>query len=103
MGTAFSAFKAGMTHITRDVHRIDSRLHKREVVEAVTIIETPPMRVVGFVGYIETVKGLRALSTVDFVLVQRGQEKNVQELVQVQEEGLHQIRRQEGRPRSQRE
>lgn len=62
--TAFSAFKAGMTHITRDIHRNDSRLHKKEVVEAVTIIETPPMKVVGFVGYIETLKGLRALSTV---------------------------------------
>jgi len=62
--TAFAGFKAGMTHITRDIHRIDSRLHKKEVVEAVTIIETPPMKVVGFVGYIETIKGLRALSTV---------------------------------------
>jgi len=62
--TAFAGFKAGMTHITRDIHRIDSRLHKKEVVEAVTIIETPPLKVVGFVGYIETIKGLRALSTV---------------------------------------
>jgi len=62
--TAFVGFKAGMTHITRDMHRIDSRLHKKEVVEAVTIIETPPVKVVGFVGYIETAKGLRALSTV---------------------------------------
>merc|ERR1712087_222154 len=62
--TAFAGFKAGMTHITRDIYRIDSRLHKKEVVEAVTIIETPPLKVVGFVGYIETIKGLRALSTV---------------------------------------
>lgn len=62
--TAFAAFKAGMTHITRDVHKVDSRLHKKEVVEAVTVLETPPMKVVGYVGYIETVKGLRALSTV---------------------------------------
>merc|ERR1712100_974079 len=62
--TAFSGFKAGMTHITRDIHRIDSRLHKKEVVEAVTIIETPPLKVVGYVGYIETVKGMRALGTV---------------------------------------
>merc|ERR1712048_1470100 len=58
--TAFAGFKAGMTHITRDIHRIDSRLHKKEVVEAVTIIETPPMKVVGFVGYIETIKGMIA-------------------------------------------
>jgi len=62
--TAFCGFKAGMTHITRDVHRLDSKLHKKEVVEAVTIIETPPVKVVGYVGYIETVRGLRALSTV---------------------------------------
>merc|ERR1711953_537551 len=62
--TAFAGFKAGMTHVTRDIHRIDSRLHKKEVVEAVTIIETPPLKVVGFVGYIETVKGCRALGTV---------------------------------------
>jgi len=62
--TAFAGFKAGMTHITRDIHKIDSKLHKKEVVEAVTIIETPPMKVVGFVGYIETIKGMRALSTV---------------------------------------
>lgn len=62
--TAFIGYKAGMTHITRDMHRIDSKLHKKEVVEAVTIVETPPIKVIGFVGYIDTVSGLRALSTV---------------------------------------
>jgi len=39
-------------------------MHKREVVEAVTIIETPPLRVVGVVGYVETPRGLRTLTTV---------------------------------------
>ncbi len=39
-------------------------MHKKEVVEAVTILETPPMIVVGVVGYIETPKGLRSLTTV---------------------------------------
>lgn len=53
-----------MTHILREVDRTGSRNHKKEVVEAVTIIETPPMRVVGVVGYIDTPRGLRALSTV---------------------------------------
>ena len=38
--------------------------HKQEVVEAVTIIETPPLVVVGVVGYVETPRGLRALKTV---------------------------------------
>jgi len=57
-------FKAGMTHIVREVDKPGSKLHKKEVVEAVTIIETPPMVIVGLVGYIETVRGLRALSTI---------------------------------------
>jgi large subunit ribosomal protein L3e len=39
-------------------------MHKREVVEAVTIVETPPMMVVGVVGYVETPRGLRTLTTV---------------------------------------
>ena len=62
--TAFSGFKAGMTHVLREVERPGSKLHKKEVVEAVTIIETPPMVVVGLVGYIETPRGLRSLTTV---------------------------------------
>lgn len=53
-----------MTHILREVDRTTSKLHKKEVVEAVTIIETPPMRVVGVVGYVDTPRGLRALTTV---------------------------------------
>ena len=39
-------------------------MHKREVVEAVSIVETPPMVVVGVVGYVETPRGLRTLTTV---------------------------------------
>ena len=39
-------------------------IHKKEVVEAVTIIEAPPMMVVGVVGYIETPKGLRSVKTI---------------------------------------
>lgn len=52
-----------MTHVLREVERKNSKLHKKETVEAVTVVETPPMRVVGMVGYIETIKGLRTLST----------------------------------------
>lgn len=39
-------------------------VNKKEIVEAVTILEAPPMIVVGVVGYIETPHGLRALTTV---------------------------------------
>jgi large subunit ribosomal protein L3e len=62
--TAFVGYKAGMTHIVREMDKVGSKMHKKEVVEAVTIIETPPLIVVGVVGYIETPKGLRALTTV---------------------------------------
>jgi large subunit ribosomal protein L3e len=57
-------YKAGMTHIMREVNKPGSKLHKRETVESVTIIECPPMIVVGLVGYLETPRGLRALTTV---------------------------------------
>ena len=53
-----------MTHILREVNKPGSKLHKRETVEAVTIIETPPLAVVGIVGYVETPRGLRTLTTV---------------------------------------
>jgi len=62
--TAFIGYKAGMTHILREVDRPGSKTNKKEVVEAVTIVEAPPMVVVGVVGYIETPTGLRTFKTV---------------------------------------
>eukprot|EP00250_Pteridium_aquilinum_P035184 c8818_g1_i1 orf=179-1345(+) len=62
--TAFLGYKAGMTHIVRDVEKPGSKLHKKETCEAVTIIETPPMIVVGLVAYVKTPRGLRSLTTV---------------------------------------
>uniref|UniRef100_A0A8C6W1D3 60S ribosomal protein L3 n=1 Tax=Nannospalax galili TaxID=1026970 RepID=A0A8C6W1D3_NANGA len=59
--TAFLAYKAGMTHIVREVDRLGSKVNKKEVVEAVTIVETPPMVVV---GYIETPHGLHTFKTI---------------------------------------
>ena len=32
-----------MSHVVREIDRPGSKLHKKEAVEAVTIIETPPM------------------------------------------------------------
>lgn len=54
----------GMTHIVRDVDKPGSKIHKKEVVEAVSVIETPPIVAVGVVGYMETPYGLRSLTTV---------------------------------------
>merc|ERR1712217_365586 len=61
---AAMGYKAGMTTIVRDLDRPGAKLHKKEIVEAATVIETPPMMVVGLVGYIETPRGLRSLTTV---------------------------------------
>merc|ERR1711988_1345872 len=62
--TAFLGYKAGMSHIVREANRPGSKVNKKDIVEAVTIIETPPMVAVGLVGYIKTPRGLRALKTV---------------------------------------
>jgi len=62
--TAFLGYKAGMTHIVREVRKPGSKVHNKEIVEPVTILETPPMVVVGIVGYLQTPTGLRALTTV---------------------------------------
>jgi large subunit ribosomal protein L3e len=104
-------YKAGMTHVVRDLDRPGSKMHKREVVEAVTVVETPPMVVVGVVGYVETPRGLRSLTTVwaehlsdelkrrfyryvysFFCLLGLGLVLTGQKLVPIQEEGLHPIR-----------
>ena len=53
-----------MTHIVRDMDKPGSKLHKKEVVEAVTILETPPMVVVGLVGYVETPRGMSQLNSI---------------------------------------
>eukprot|EP01012_Entosiphon_sulcatum_P002134 TRINITY_DN1041_c0_g1_i1.p1 TRINITY_DN1041_c0_g1~~TRINITY_DN1041_c0_g1_i1.p1 ORF type:complete len:394 (+),score=87.16 TRINITY_DN1041_c0_g1_i1:1161-2342(+) len=62
--TAFIAYKAGMTHVVREVEKPGSKLNKKEVVDAVTILETPPMVVVGIAGYVRTPHGIKCLHTV---------------------------------------
>jgi len=62
--TAFPTYKAGMTHIVRDVFKLGSGVHKKEVVESVTILEAPAVVVVGIAGYVDTPTGLRKINTV---------------------------------------
>lgn len=62
--TAFMGYKSGMSHIVREVDKPGSKLHKKEIVEACTIVECAPMVVVGMVGYRETPKGLKVLTAV---------------------------------------
>merc|ERR1712142_853929 len=62
--TAFIGFKAGMTHVVREAEKPGSAINKKEVVEPVTIIECPPLKVVGVTGYIKTADGPRSIKTV---------------------------------------
>jgi large subunit ribosomal protein L3e len=63
--TAFMGYKAGMTHCVRYFEKREGKKTiKKDIVEPVTVVETPPMKVIGMVGYIMTPRGLRALATV---------------------------------------
>jgi large subunit ribosomal protein L3e len=57
--TAFLTYKAGMTHVIRskDV-KIKNKMQSKELLDAVTLLEAPPMIVHGVVGYQKTIKGL---------------------------------------------
>lgn len=41
--TAAMGYKAGMTTIVRDLDRPGAKMHKKEVVEACTVVDTPPV------------------------------------------------------------
>jgi len=54
-----------MTHVARHHEKREGKkIIKKDIVEPVTIVECPPIKIVGVVGYVETPRGLRALSTV---------------------------------------
>lgn len=59
--TASMGYKAGMTTIVRDLDRPGAKMHKKEVVEAATVIETPP---VGFAreSWVDSEKGYVCLT-----------------------------------------
>merc|ERR1711990_141297 len=63
--TAFMGYKAGMTHCVRYLEKKEGKKTiKKDVVEPVTVIECPPIKVVGFKGYLDTPRGLRGLTSV---------------------------------------
>ena len=63
--TAFIGYKAGMTHVVKYQERREGKKTiKKDVVHSVSVVECPPMKVIGLVGYVETPRGLRTLSTV---------------------------------------
>ncbi|KAM7324798.1 hypothetical protein ACRRTK_017103 [Alexandromys fortis] len=61
---AFLGYETGMTHIFWEANRPGSKVNKKEVEEAVTIMEAPPMVVVDIVRYIKTPRGLCTFKTV---------------------------------------
>jgi len=63
--TAFMGYKAGMTHVVRYFEKREGKKSiKKDIVEPVTVVECPPIKVIGMVGYINTPRGLRTLATV---------------------------------------
>merc|ERR1719337_53702 len=54
-----------MTHCVKYQERREGKkIIKKDVVHATSVVECPPMKIIGMVGYIETPRGLRTLSTV---------------------------------------
>ena len=56
--------KAGIKQTITNMRRTDSRLLKKKVVEAETVLKIPPLNNVRYVGHIQNVKGLHASFTV---------------------------------------
>ena len=50
--TAFMGYKAGMTHVVKYQERREGtkKIIKKDVVHAATVVECPPMKIVGVVG-----------------------------------------------------
>jgi len=63
--TAFMGYKAGMTHVVKYFERREGKkVIKKDIVHACSVVECPPIKVVGLVGYIQTPRGMRTLATV---------------------------------------
>ena len=61
---AFAGYKAGMTHVLMVDDRPGTLTYGQEVSKAVTIIEAPPLKVVGLRPYVKTPYGLKSLTTI---------------------------------------
>eukprot|EP00168_Porphyra_purpurea_P007025 TRINITY_DN18640_c0_g1_i1.p1 TRINITY_DN18640_c0_g1~~TRINITY_DN18640_c0_g1_i1.p1 ORF type:complete len:155 (-),score=6.61 TRINITY_DN18640_c0_g1_i1:3-446(-) len=87
--TGFMGYKAGSTHILRDVDKPGSKLHKKETCEAVTIIEAPPTGRRGRGGlHQDTSRSALLEHRVGRALERRGQAQVLQELHQVQKKAF---------------
>merc|ERR1712137_530647 len=91
--TAFFGYKAGMTHIVRDVDKPGSKMHKKEGVEAVTIIECP--NICCRYGWLhrDSLWSPCLVHCLGFPSPTTSAPSLLQELVSRQEEGFHQVQR----------
>ncbi len=60
----FAGYKVGMLHIVKKEDNKNSPFYGQEVIRAATVIETPPLKVLGFRVYEKTFYGLKALTEV---------------------------------------
>ena len=58
----FAGYKAGMTHVFAIEDRARSPDYGREMKRAVTVVDTPPMNIVGIRAYVKTYDGLKVLT-----------------------------------------
>jgi len=61
---AFAAYKIGMAHVIALDNRKNSPTYGMQISIPVTILEIPPLKVIGIRFYQKTVKGLRALTEI---------------------------------------
>jgi large subunit ribosomal protein L3 len=61
---AFAAYKVGMAHVIALDNRKNSPTYGMQISIPVTILEIPPLKVIGIRFYQKTVKGLRALTEI---------------------------------------
>ncbi|KAM0672512.1 ribosomal protein L3 [Ordospora colligata] len=63
--TGFMVYKCGMTHVVRTKELVTKNKQvTKELMEAVTVLEAPPMVVHGVVGYEETAQGMKRMQPV---------------------------------------
>ena len=60
----FAGYKVGMVHVLMTEDRSNSPFFGRQVIKSATVIETPPLLVVGFRAYSKDVGGLKAIGEV---------------------------------------
>ncbi len=60
----FAGYKVGMLHVYRTEDNPNSPFHGREIFSPVTVLETPPLKVIGIRAYTVTPYGLKAYDEV---------------------------------------